>query len=218
VEAGVPLSPDTRFHVASISKTFAAVAVMTLVEDGSLRLDDHVEDVVPWFRPPNREGDNAPITIRSLLTHSSGLSREVVSPIWSDLTQTPTGVEMHTELSAAPPLYPSRTVFQNSNLGFLLLGEIVAEVSGKPYFDYLREHVLDPLGLDATVDSYPKSEYGTTHAVRYGVPTRDRQYPRLAFTRSEDIASMGGLSSTVIDLARYASWQFRLYDEDAPAE
>lgn len=218
VDAGVPMSPETRFHIASISKTFAAVAVMTLVEEGSLRLDSRVEDVAPWFAPPPRKGDNAPITIRDLLTHSSGLSREVVSPIWSDLTKTPTGLEMQAELAAAPPLYPSRTIFQYSNLAYLLLGEIVAHVSGMPYVDYLRGHVLDPLGLDATVAAYPESEYGTAQAVRYGQPTRDRQYPRLAYTRSEDIASMGGLSSTVIDLARYASWQLRLHAEDARAE
>ena len=218
VEAGVPLSPDTRFHIASISKTLAAVAVMTLVEKGSLRLDDAVEDVVPWFTPPPREHDNAPITIRSLLTHSSGLSREVDASIWSDLTKTPTGREMQAELSGVPPLYPSRTVFQYSNLAYLLLGEIVAHVSGMPYEDYLRQQVLGPLGLDATVASYPESEYGTAHAIRYAVPTRDREYPRMGYTRSEDIASMGGLSSTVVDLARYASWQFRLHEEDAAPE
>lgn len=218
VEAGVRLSPDTRFYIASISKTFAAVAIMTLVEKGALRLDDPVEEVVSWFNPPPLERDNAPVTIRSLLTHSSGLSREVVSPIWSDLAKTPTGVEMQTEFSAAPPLYSSSTVFQYSNLGFLLLGEIVAEVSGMPYVDYLRQHVLDPLRLDATAASYPASDYGTAHAVRYGMPKRSREYPRLDYTPSEGIASMGGLSSTVVDLARYASWQFRLHDPEAEFE
>lgn len=218
VEAGVPLSPDTRFHIASISKTFAAVAVMTLVEQGALRLDDAVEDVVSWFNPPPRDHDNAPITIRSLLTHSSGLNREVVSPIWSDLTKTPTGQKMQAELSAVPPLYPSRTVFQYSNLAYLLLGEIVADVSGMSYEDYLREQVLNPLGMDGTVASYPEADYGTSHAIRYAVPTRDRDYPRMGYTRSENIASMGGLSSSVVDLAKYASWQFRLHRDDAKAE
>ena len=218
VEAGVPLSPDARFHIASISKTFAAVAVMTLVEQGALGLDSRVDEVLPWFQPPARKGDNAPITIRNLLTHSSGLSREVVSPIWSDLTKTPTGVKMQAELTEAPPLYPSRTVFQYSNLAYLLLGEVVAHVSGMSYVEYLRAHVLDPLGLDATVATYPAADYGTTHAIRYGEPTRDRAYPRLGYTRSEGIASMGGLSSTVMDLARYASWQLRLHEDGARAE
>jgi len=94
----------------------------------------------------------------------------------------------------------------------------VADVSGMRYEDYLQEKVLDPLGLDATVASYPESEYGTTHAIRYAVPTRDREFPRMGYTRSEDIASMGGLSSTVIDLAKYASWQFRLHDDEATTE
>lgn len=218
IEADVRLTPETRFHIASISKTFAAVAVMTLVEQGKLRLDDTVEDVVSWFTPPPREHDNAPITIRNLLTHSSGLSREVVSSIWSDLTKTPTGEEMRAELSAAPPLYESRTVFQYSNLAFLLLGEIVADVSGMPYEEYVKQSVLEPLGLDATVASYPESRYGTAHAIRYAAPTRDRTCPRMGYTRSEDIASMGGLSSSVLDLAKYASWQFRLHEEDAEKE
>lgn len=218
VEAGVRMTPETRFYIGSISKTFAAVAVMTLVEGGALRLDDSVEDVVPWFHPPEREHDNAPITIRDLLTHSSGLSRELVALIWSDLTKTPTGMEMQAELSALPPLYESRTVFQYSSLAFLLLGEIVADVSGMPYEEYLQEHVLDPLGLDATGPSYPESEYGTTHAICYAVATRDRTYPRLGYTRSESIASAGGLSSSVLDLAKYASWQFRLHEDDAGKE
>jgi CubicO group peptidase (beta-lactamase class C family) len=218
VEAGIEAAPDTRFHIASISKTFAAVAVMTLVDAGQLRLDDHVSDVVPWFHPPALDGDQAPITIRNLLTHSSGLNRELIAPIWSDVSTTPSGLEMQAELTAPSPLYPSRTLFQYSNLAFLLIGEIVAEVSGMPYVDYLEQAVLDPLGLEATTASYPESLYGTRHAIRYGTMTRNQEYPRLGYTKSENMASMGGLSSNVLDLARYASWQLRLHEKNATTE
>jgi hypothetical protein len=87
-----------------------------------------------------------------------------------------------------------------------------------PYVEYLQQRVLDPLGLDGTMASYPASEYGTMHAVGYGSPSRDREYPRLVHTASESIAAMGGLSSTVLDLGRYASWQLRLHSQSASAE
>ncbi len=218
VEANTPLTPDTQFHIASISKTFAAVATMTLVDAGKLRLDDRVANVLPWFQPPPHDGDNAPITIRSLLTHSSGLTREIEAAFWEDIARLPVGEAMRTELGTAPPLYPSSTYFQYSNVAFMVLGEVVSEVSGMPYVDYLRQHVLDPLGLDRTVASYPASDYGKTHAVGYSPVTRDRTYHRLSNSPSAGIASMGGLSSTVLDLADYARWQFRLYDAAAEPE
>lgn len=217
VEAGVPFTPQTQVHIASISKTFAAVAVMTLVDAGTLRLDDRVEDVLPWFRPPPRAQDNGPITVRRLLTHSAGLTREIDARIWDGFTSTPRGDRLRAEL-VAETLYPTETVFQYSNLGFMLIGELVAHVTGMPYTEYLRQTVLGPLGLDATGAGYPASAYGAAHAVGYTARQRDQAYRPVAYDPPEQIASMGGLSSNVLDLATYAAWQLRLHDEDAEAE
>jgi len=84
VESGRPMATDTRFRMASHSKLFTAIGIMQLREEGKLRLDDPVTEILPWFAFEGAAPDDPPVTLEHLLTHASGLPREA-GPHWTDL-------------------------------------------------------------------------------------------------------------------------------------
>jgi CubicO group peptidase (beta-lactamase class C family) len=140
LEKKVKTTPSTIYSICSISKLFTSIAIMQLRDAGKLRLDDEVSEHLPWFNIKQQYPDSGPITIRSLLTHSSGLPRESDYPYWSKPDfHFPTREQLKEKLRQQKTLYPPSTYFQYSNLGMALLGEIVAEVSGMSYDDYVNE-------------------------------------------------------------------------------
>lgn len=211
LEKKVKVSPDTIYSICSISKLFTSVAVMQLRDAGKLGLDDLVSEHLPWFDIKQQYPDSGPITIRSLLTHSSGLPRESDYPYWSKPDfNFPTREQLREKLGNQKTLYPPSTYFQYSNLGMSLLGEVVAELSGQSYDDYLREKILKPLGLNDTRPYLPKELWRNRLATGYSSLTRNGTRERLPFFQAEGIKPAAGFSSTVLDLAKFASWQFRL--------
>src|SRR5499433_2146420 len=84
VERRIPATPDTRYRIASITKTFTATAILQLRDAGRLQLDDPLTKHLPWFALPSKHADAPPITIRHLLTHTAGLPREAAFPYWTD--------------------------------------------------------------------------------------------------------------------------------------
>jgi CubicO group peptidase (beta-lactamase class C family) len=107
-------------------------------------------------------------------------------------------------------LYAPETSFQYSNLGITLCGEIVAATSGTAYADYVRRHLLEPLGLSNTTPEMPEAERGRRLATGYSALDREGKRRPLPFFRTNAIAPAAGYASNVLDLARFASWQFRL--------
>ncbi|WP_198536967.1 serine hydrolase [Salegentibacter sediminis] len=203
----------TLCSICSISKLFTSVAVMKLYDEGKLRLDDKIEDVLPWYDLKQQFKDTAPITIRSLLTHSSGLPRESNLPYWTGPDFAfPESEEIREGLSEQETLYPSSTYFQYSNLGLSLLGEVVAEVSGLPYEEYVQINILEPLGLDNTYPFLPEDKYGDQLAVGYGPLKRDGSRDKLKLFDAKGVQAAAGFSSTVGDLGKFGAWQLRLRD------
>ncbi|MCC7323576.1 MAG: serine hydrolase, partial [Gemmatimonadaceae bacterium] len=113
-------------------------------------------------------------------------------------------------LSSEETLYPSETFFQYSNLGLTLAGEIVSASSKVPYADYVRTNVLTPLGMTSTYPEIPVEEKGKRMAAGYGPVTRDGTRALLPLFTSRGIAPAAGYASSALDLARFASWNFRL--------
>jgi CubicO group peptidase (beta-lactamase class C family) len=203
--------PETIYSICSISKLFTSVAIMQLRDAGKLRLDDRVEDVLPWFNLKQVYEDTGPITIRSLLTHSSGLPRESDYPYWTGPDfPFPSHEQILSKLGSQETLYPAFTYFQYSNLGLTLLGEIVAKVSGKPFDAYIQENILMPLRLADTRTEMPESLWRSKLATGYSALKRDGKRDMLPLFLARGIAPAAGFSSTVLDLARFSSWQFRL--------
>jgi CubicO group peptidase (beta-lactamase class C family) len=206
----VPATPQTIYSICSISKLFTSISLMQLYEQGKVSLDESIIKYLPWatIQPAPNSG---PITLRGMLTHSSGLPRESDYPYWSGPDfPFPTREEIKAKIASQSALYPAERFFQYSNLGLTLVGETVAAVSGQDYSDYARSHVLDPLGLHDTRLLMPMDLYGKRLAVGYGALKRDGTRDVVKPFNARGITPAAGYTSTVEDLGKFASWQFRL--------
>lgn len=212
VERRMPATPQTVYRIASITKTFTATAIMQLRDAGRLQLDDPVRAHLRWFEYQNRFPDAPVVTIRHLLTHTSGLPRESDYPYWTD-RQFPTRREMIETLRTQESVFEPETRFKYSNLGLALAGEVVAAVSGEPYDEYVRRNILEPLGMRSTsvrTDAIDRANLATG----YGILAADGTQPLAPETDSKGLTPAANMASTVEDLARFVSAQFR----DDPSE
>ena len=137
VEHQIPVSADTVFQTASIGKMFAAAAVMLLVEDGKIRLDQSVRTYLPEA-PKSWQ----PITIRHLLNHTGGIGNTE-----TDWQQNSSEKHMLRRIYAAPLQFKPGSRWAYSNNGYALLGAVITRVSGKHYGEILQERVFAPLGM-----------------------------------------------------------------------
>ncbi|WP_308909059.1 serine hydrolase domain-containing protein [Pseudokordiimonas caeni] len=208
---GVKATPDTIYSICSISKLFTAVAAMELAEAGKISVLDPVQKHLPWFTLKQGFADSGPITIEGLLSHSSGLPREVDTPYWTAPEfHFPSKEEVRSVTSGQTTLYPARTQYQYSNLGLTLVGEIVEAASGEDYDAFVRRTILDPLGMKDTTTAVPASLHGTRMAVGYGSVKRDRSRDAQPVFDAAAIGPAAGFASNVKDLAKFALWQQRL--------
>ena len=209
--SGRPARDDTIYGICSISKLFTGIAAMQLRDLGRLRLDDPVGDLLPWYDLAQDYPDSPPVTLEGLLTHSSGLPRESDTPYWAGPDFVfPTREEVRALLGKQSTLYPAQRYFQYSNLGLTLVGEIVAARSGEDYAGYVQRHILGPLELNDTAVGFPTDERAARVATGYGYPGRDGAPPPMPRYDTRGIAPAAGFTSTSLDLARFATWQFRL--------
>ncbi|MFA5621604.1 MAG: serine hydrolase domain-containing protein, partial [Thermovirgaceae bacterium] len=189
---GRMVNEKTRFNIGSTSKMFAAVAVLILVDEGKIRLDDPVVKHIPEFRM--RDPRYRYITIRMLFNHSSGLPGSTFVFGYS-----PEGDPHETLLDAlreSSLKHDPGAMGIYCNDGFTLAEMIVERVSGKKYIDFLKERMFDPLGMDHTGESI-----GATggNVARFYDPG-GKKYPLEVVT----VLGAGGLSSTAEDLCRFA--------------
>jgi CubicO group peptidase (beta-lactamase class C family) len=207
----IPATPTTIYSICSISKLFTSIALMQQYEAGKVRLDEPITAYLPWAKLKETGEDSVPITLRGILSHSAGLPRESDFPYWSGPDfPFPTSEQIRDTYSAQAPLFPAERYFQYSNLGLTLAGEVVAKVSGTPYVEYAKSHILDPLGLNDTRTFMPMDLYGKRLAAGYGALKRDGTRDRLKPFDTRGITPAAGYTSTVEDLAKFAEWQFRL--------
>ncbi len=198
-----PMTAETRFRIASNSKLFAAIAILQLREAGKLRLDDPVVKHLPWFRMQPAGPDDGPITIEQLLSHSSGVQREA-GDHWASY-DFPTEAQLKALMAGRQAAFPPQTRWKYSNLAFGIAGLIVEQVTGQRWAEYVAANILKPLNLNAT--SIDKPDPGL--ATPYGVRTPDGTRRVLSFVDARGMAAATGMTSTVNDLARFISAQFR---------
>jgi CubicO group peptidase (beta-lactamase class C family) len=208
VEKKTLASPTGIYRIASITKLFTTTALMQLRDQGELRLDDPVSKYLPWFNIKNKFSDAPPITIEHLITHTSGLPGESTFPYWTDHVF-PTREEMIAALKKQETVFPSETRWKYSNLAMALAGEVVMAVSGEPYDSYIRKHILEPLGMKDT-SVFLSDEHKKRLVTGYGRRLPDGSRRIQPFTDSKGITPAANISSTVEDLAKFISLQFRL--------
>ena len=191
-QRGEEATPNHQYRIASITKTVTAVGVMRLRDEGRLSLDDKLDR--------HLQGAEHGLTIRGLLSHLSGLQREVPGNVWETL-EMPTREELLPRLAEAErPLAPG-AYWHYSNLAYSLLGEVVARVSGRPAEEELTENVLAPIGMTRTTWTAEEPS-----AVGYLVhPYTDvaRQEPVI---EGRAVAPAAELWSTAEDLCRWAAF------------
>jgi CubicO group peptidase (beta-lactamase class C family) len=188
--AGAGASVSDQYRIGSITKTMTAVLVLQLRDEGALALDDPLGRFVP-------ESGYRDATLRELLSHSSGMQSEPTGPWWERTV----GVDVAALLArndGSGRVFAAGSTYHYSNLGFALLGEVVARLRGAGWYDVLRERLLDPLAMSRTtyLPEEPAARGLSVHHLR-GTLTDEPS------TDTAAMAPAGQLWSTVEDLARF---------------
>ncbi len=192
---------DTVFRIASMTKSFTAMAVLKLRDEGRLSLDDAAERFVPELKGLTYPTSDAPrITIRHLLSHAAGFPED--NP-WGDQQLAVTHAEMSAMMRQGIPFSNAPGIaYEYSNYGFAILGRIVENVSKQPYRDYVAVNILKPLGMSATTLE-PKSVSPTRLA--HGYRWEDAQWKEEPQLPDGAFGAMGGMLTNTRDLGRYVS-------------
>ena len=200
VELQVPVKPETIFQSGSVGKQFTATAVMMLVEQGKIGLED---PLTKYF--PDAPAAWKQVTILELLSHTAGFTDY---PKDFDMRQDYTEAQLLKIVEKIPLAYPPGTSWSYSNLGFLTLGIVIHKVTGEFYGDFLQEHIFRPLGMDSTriiseADIVPNRSAGY-RLVKGELKNQEWVSPKLNTTAD------GSLYFSIVDLAK---WDAALYTE-----
>jgi D-alanyl-D-alanine carboxypeptidase len=195
-----PMTTDTLFRMASNSKMFTALALLQLRDAGKLSLDDPVKKHLPWFALKTAP-DGVPITIRHLITHTSGLPRESASPYWNTL-DFPTREQLRERVKDQEAAFAPETRWKYSNLALSVAGEVVEAVSGEPYALYIEKHLLKPMGMTASTMTPGDAEHARLATGYFRLLPGDKR-EAAPFADSRGITAAAGLSSNAEDMARF---------------
>ena len=188
-----PPGPDDQFLVASNTKTFIAVMVMQLRDEGRLSLDDLLGDHVPEV--------SHPITIRQCLAHVSGMAREPLGDVWETL-ENPSAKELRRDFDEVERVLRPHDHWHYSNVVYAMLGQLIEELDARSWEESLRTRLLQPLGMTRTTNGFD----GGPHATGYYVgPYDDVPRPEPVMDLKA-IAPCGGLASTATDLATWSAF------------
>lgn len=203
LEHHVAVTPATNFRLASVTKQFTAAAILLLVHDGKLRLDDSLRHWLPSM-PPVADS----ITIRHLLTHSSGLLdyEDLMDP--QDTAQIHDDGVLQLLATRNETYFPPGTSYRYSNSGYSLLSLIVARASGVSFATFLDRRIFQPLGMTHTVAF--EDGISTVANRAFGYTLRDGRWTRTDQSTTSAVLGDGGVYSSIDDLAR---WDAALYDE-----
>lgn len=213
VEKKIPITPDTLFDLASVSKQFCAVSILQLAEKGLVSLDDPMTKYFPDF--PEYASH---ITVRNLLNHTSGLvdymdllvdtgKIEEYEGRPSSLPPAkyePTAAEVVSLLSAQKkPLFAAGEKWEYSNSAYVVLGQLVEKVSGMRYAEYLKQNIFGPAGMSRTLLYDERKQAFTNRARSYREGRTPRTYEEMDYTALNLIYGDGNVNSTVTDMAKW---------------
>jgi CubicO group peptidase (beta-lactamase class C family) len=178
---GQPITASTPFHIASVSKSLTALAVMQLIESGALSLEDSLARLLP--SSVSQGSDVGPVTVANLLGHTSGWTERdgLANRVDPDLS--PQALELNVARILSTPLSHPIGEFEYSNANYDVLGYVIEQVSGESYGDYMKRHVFEPLAM---THSFTAEE----DAVADGVATG--HYPFFGFVRPQHMVYVPG--------------------------
>jgi CubicO group peptidase (beta-lactamase class C family) len=219
LENKIPANNTSRFRIASMTKSFTAMAILRLRDEGKLELTDAAANYIPEMKAlkyPTK--DSSPITIFNLLTMSAGFPED--NP-WGDRQLSDTDQDLidliknGVSFSTTP-----NSQFEYSNLGYAMLGRIISEVSGLHYQDYIIKNILRPLGMNDCEFEYEKIP---AEKLAMGYRWEDAKWKPEALLKDGSYASMGGMICTIDDFAKYMSfllnsWPARNQEDVGPVK
>ena len=199
---GETVDTNTVFRIASMTKSFTALSILKLRDEGKLSLEDPAEKYIPELKGLAYPTTDSPkITIRHLLSHSAGFPED--NP-WGDQQLADTDEQMAAMMRRGVPFSTAPgTSYEYSNYGFAILGRIVAKVSGVPYARYVRTNILLPLGMTSTTlesRDVPANRLAHGYRLQDGKWLEEAQLPDGAF------GSMGGMLTSVSDLGKWVAF------------
>jgi CubicO group peptidase (beta-lactamase class C family) len=200
-DSGREVTPQTPFKIGSTSKSFTALAIMQLVEDGKIKLDAPVQRYIPWFRvaTPDASGH---ITVRHLLNQTSGIPTVAGVAYAYKGDSGKDALEKEVRATSDVELtHPPGKVWQYSNRNYTTLGLIVQMVSGVSYEQYVKEHILTPLGMTNSFMFLPEAErhgLATGHQFWFGLP-----FPGGGLAYNRATTPTGLITSDARDMSRY---------------
>lgn len=209
-----PVTPETVFRIASMTKSFTAMAILKLRDEGKLSLDDPVAKYVPELKDlPYPTSDSQALSIRHLLTHSEGFPED--NP-WGDRQLAQSDQALRNWMRTGIPFSTSPgTGFEYSNYGFAILGQIIVKASGRPYADYVRDNILRPLGMNSStfeMSSVPKEQ------IALGYRWENNALKPEPILAHGSFGAMGGLWTNANDLARYVAFLMSAFPPRDEAE
>jgi CubicO group peptidase (beta-lactamase class C family) len=204
-EWNTPNQSDTKFQIASLTKQFTAMIVMQLVEQGKISLDGKISDYLSDY--PKDKGSR--VTIRNLLSHTSGIPNYTDLPNWSAISRQPHTPDQFIKVFADLNLeFEPGSKFKYSNSGYYLLGVIIERVTGKSFGKVLREKILSPLNMRNT--GYPSSKTVVSNLAAGYERLPAGLYEKAPYQDLSTAFSEGGMYSTVEDLYL---WDRGLYSD-----
>ena len=194
-----PVTAQSNFHMASVSKTFVATGVAQLVKQGEIQLDDPVTKYLPYFKL--RDPRYKEITIQQLITHTSGVP-DAHGYHWGRPKHDPSALENYVRRLKKRGLnFAPGTKFKYSNNGFEVLGDVIAKASGMSFEDYMKKHILKPIGMDNS--SFIRKEISPALATTPHVKRLKRKVSKI-YPYNREHGPSSTLNSNVEDMLKYA--------------
>ena len=197
-ENKVPATADTQFAIGSSTKAFTGLSVLMSVDEGKFSLDDSPKKILPYFKMADPETDKN-MTIRDLLTHSSGLNRTDIAMITGKLDR-PQLIRVAGE---AKPIGKLRERFGYQNLMYATAGEVVAVAQGKPWEKFVPERILKPLGMTNSNMSITEMEKAKDRSFGYNYNFDTKETEKLPYRNIDQVGPAGSINSSSNDMAKW---------------
>lgn len=207
LEEKTSVTTKSLFRIASMTKSFTAMAIVKLRDDGQLRLDDPIDQYIPELKMTDLLTKDAPIvTIRHLLTQDAGMPED--DP-WADRQLAISDEDFLAMLSKGVTLSnPPGSVWEYTNLAYAMLGRIITVVSQVPYQEYIKREILIPLGMTSTVWEYDEAP---SDLLARGYRWQSDRYLQEGLLHDGTYGAMGGLISSIEDFSKYVSYHLQAW-------
>src|SRR5688572_16679838 len=197
-ENKVPVTPDTQFAIGSSSKAFTGLTVLMTADEGKISLDASPRTVLPYFKMADPDTDKN-MTIRDLLTHSSGLNRTDIAMITGKLNRQ----ELIRVAGEAKPIGKLREKFGYQNLMYTTAGEVVAVAQKQPWEKFVPERIFKPLGMTNSNMTITDMEMAKDRSFGYIYNFDTKETKKLPYRNIDQVAPAGSINSSANDMAKW---------------